>query len=312
MKKLNLVVSLPNDNSYQREQAKAARETATKFGADVRIVHADNDAVAQSQQLLEIVQSNSSRRPDAIFFEPLTATGLVRVGEAAVKAGISWVVLNSDVDYMDRLRAASNVPVFTVTRDHTEIGRVQARQFAALLPDGGTVLYIQGPATNSAAAQRTIGLESARPANIHLKQLRSQWTEESAYETVNAWLRLSTSRASSIDVVGCQYDGIAMGARKAFLDHADSSERDRWSAVPFTGVDGLPTEGQAWVKRGTLAATVISPTTTQKAIEILATAIDRGAQPPERTLIELSSYPPLDQLSAQGKRSAAQKKGAAS
>lgn len=53
MKRLRLVVSLPNDNSYQKQQAKAAIETGSRLGADVKIIHADNDAVAQSQQLLE-------------------------------------------------------------------------------------------------------------------------------------------------------------------------------------------------------------------------------------------------------------------
>ena len=96
MKKLSFVVSLPNANDYQREQAKAAAETAERLSADLRVLEADNDAVVQSQQLLEVVQSKIAR-PDAILFEPLTATALARVAEAAVAAGIAWVVLNCDV-----------------------------------------------------------------------------------------------------------------------------------------------------------------------------------------------------------------------
>lgn len=242
-----------------------------------------------------------------MLFEPLTATGLVRVGEAAVAAGIGWVVLNSDVDYLARLRQPGSVPVFGVTRDHTEIGRIQGRQFAALLPRGGTVLYIQGPATNSAAVQRTLGLDSTRPANLQIKQLRSQWTEASACQAVTAWLRLSTARASGINVVGTQYDGIARGARQAFQELADTAERDRWLDLPFTGVDGLPDEGQAWVDQGVLAATVVAPTTTQIAIQILVKTIESGKQPEERTLIELKSYPSLEKLAAQGARAASAK-----
>ncbi|HEY6185123.1 MAG TPA: hypothetical protein VIW67_22985 [Terriglobales bacterium] len=40
MKKLNLVVSLPNNNSYQQEQAKAAQEAARHFGADIQLIYA--------------------------------------------------------------------------------------------------------------------------------------------------------------------------------------------------------------------------------------------------------------------------------
>jgi ribose transport system substrate-binding protein len=307
VKKLHFVVSLPNDNSYQHEQATSARETALQLGAEVQIFHAGNDAVTQSRQVLEIVQSRSTARPDAILLEPLTTTGLVRAAEAAVSTGIGWVVLNSDVDYLDRLRGGSNVPVFSVTRDHIEIGRIQARQFAALLPRGGSILYVQGPANNSAAVQRTTGLESAKPANIQIKALRSNWEEASAYQAVNAWLRLSTNRAISIDLVGCQYDGIAQGARRAFEELPDRAERERWLRLPFTGVDGLPLEGKAWVDQGILAATVVSLTTTQVALQMVIRALGNGAQPPLRTLIELASYPAIEHLSAKTIKAAAGK-----
>ncbi len=299
MKKLKLVVSLPNENSYQLEQARVARKTAAELGVDVQILFADNDAVTQSQQVLEIVQSKSAR-PDAILFEPLSATALSRVGEAAVAVGIGWVVLNCDVEYSSALRWRSHALAFAVTRDHTEIGRIQARQFAALLPAGGTILYIQGPATSLAAVQRTIGMDSTRPANVKIKSLRSPWTEPGAYEAVTAWLRLSTSRADSIDLVGCQYDGIARGAKKAFEEHPDPEDRARWLSLPFAGVDGLPEEGQAWVDDGSLTATVIAGTTTRTAIEMAVKALRSGTQPPERTLIELRSYPPLERLSMLG------------
>jgi ribose transport system substrate-binding protein len=307
VKQLLFVVSLPSNNSYQLEQAESATKTAHRLGAEVRILNANNDAVTQSQQVLEIVQSGSGSRPDAILLEPLTTTGLVRPAEAAVAAGIGWVVLNSDVDYLNGLRSRSSVPVFCVTRDHMEIGRIQGRQFAALLPAGGTILYIQGPVNNAAAQQRTAGMESTKPGNIHVKALRSNWEEASAYRGVNAWLRLSTNRASSIDAVGCQYDGLAAGARRAFGDLPDREERERWLALPFTGVDGLASEGKAWVDQGTLAATVVSLTTTEIALQMLARAIREGAQPPLRTMIDLASYPPLEVLSSKRKKMAAGK-----
>ena len=296
MKTLKLVVSLPHENTYQNEQAHAAREAAAEAGADLTIVQANNDAVNQSQQLLDIVQTQDAK-PDAILFEPLTATALARVGEVAVTAGIAWVVLNCDVDYLPGLRSRARVPVFSVTRDHTEIGRIQGKQFAALLPSGGTVLYIQGPATSSAAAQRTNGMESTKPDNIKLKTLRSAWTEEAAYQAVSAWLRLSTSRANTVDLIGCQADGIAMGARKAFQDHLESAERELWLKKPFTGIDGLPSEGQAWVDQGTLTATVEAGTTTRVAVQMVVRALSGGTPPPERTVIEAKSYPSLEKLS---------------
>ncbi len=301
MKRLRFLVSLPNDNRYQREQAKAAKETAERFGADVDVVYAENDAVKQSQQILEIMQSKEQPAPDAILAEPLTATGLVRIAEAAASANIAWGVLNSEVDYIEKLRLRSKSPIFSVTRDHTEIGRVQGKQFNALLPKGGAVLYIQGPVNSAAAAQRTTGVESVKLASIELKTLRSQWTEANAHSVVANWLKLSTATAERIGVVGCQYDGIAMGARRAFEEVLDSTQRDRWLKLPFTGVDGLPQEGQAWVTQGILTATVVSTTTTQVAIELLVNAMQIGKQPPACTLLEATSFPPLNVLEKMGK-----------
>ena len=96
MKRLSFLVSLTNnDNDYQQEQATAAEKAARRLGIDVKIIHADNDALAQSQQLLQYVQG-SVARPDAILFEPAGGTAFPQVARAAAAAGIGWVVLNHD------------------------------------------------------------------------------------------------------------------------------------------------------------------------------------------------------------------------
>src|SRR5438445_7104821 len=41
------------------------------------------------------------------------------------------------------------------------------------------------------------------------------------------------------------------------LPISSQSERERWLALPFTGCDGMPDTGQAWVRSGLLAATVV-------------------------------------------------------
>ena len=100
MKRIKFVISLTNnDNDYQLEQAAAAEKASRQLGVDVKVIHANNDPVAQSQQLLHHVQ-DSADRPDAILFEPSGGTGFPQVARAAVAAGIGWVVLNHDVDYV--------------------------------------------------------------------------------------------------------------------------------------------------------------------------------------------------------------------
>src|ERR1041384_5305246 len=158
MKKLRFVVSLTtNDNDYQMEQAASAEETVRRLNVDVQILYAENDAIVQSQQLLKIIQSNSDAHPDGIIFEPVGGTAMPQVAKAAAAAGIGWVVLNREVDYISELRRSYKVPIFSVSSDHEEIGRIQGKQLAALLPNGGFVFLVQGPSESLAAKQRTIG-----------------------------------------------------------------------------------------------------------------------------------------------------------
>jgi ribose transport system substrate-binding protein len=305
MKRLSFVVSLTNDdNDYQQEQAAAAEKAAQRFGVDVKIVHANNDAVAQSQQLLEYVQ-NPSLRPNAILFEPCGGTAFPQVARAAAAAGIGWVVLNHEVDYVMELRRNSKVPIFAISSDHEEIGKIQGQQFAALLPNGGTVLYIEGPANSSAAKERTRGMNKTKPANIQVKSMRGNWTEESSYRTVSSWMRLRTSQETRIDLVGAQDDSMAMGAKKAF---GEISGADRWLKLPFTGCDGMPKTGQSWVRSGVLAATIYIPANTDTAIEMLIDATKNGTKLPERKVTQAQSIPSLADLAAIG--SGKQKRGA--
>ena len=303
MKKLNLLVSLTtDDNDYQIEQAASAEESARRLGAELRIIYAENDAITQSQQLLKIIQSTQGSRPDAIVFEPAGSTGLPQVAKAAASAGIGWVILNREAEYISELRSAHKVPVFSITSDHREIGRIQGRQAGALLPNGGSILYIQGPSGSDAAQQRTEGMQETKPRNVQARMLRAQWTEASSHQAVSAWLRLSTSRELAMDAIVAQDDSMAMGARKALQEITDLHQRDRWLSLPFTGCDGMPKTGQALVRSGTLAATVIVPPNAGTALEMLAKAIHTGVLPPERTFTDVRSYPPLGDLSPQLKK----------
>jgi ABC-type sugar transport system substrate-binding protein len=297
MRKLRFLVSLTNDdNDYQIEQSESAQQAARKTGVDVSIINAQNDAINQSTQLLKAVQSPKELRPDAIIFEPVGGTALPQVARAAAKEGIGWVILNRDADYIEELRKISSAAIFSISSDHVEIGRIQGRQMAALLRGGGSVLYIQGPSENSAAKERTAGMQETKPGNVQLTMLKAQWTQESSQRSVRSWLKLTTSQRAAIDLVAAQDDSMAMGARDAFKEIANEDERERWLKLPFTGCDGLPKTGQAWVKSGLLAATIYVPPNAGQAIEMLFEASQSRRMPAERVTTQATSIPALDAL----------------
>jgi ribose transport system substrate-binding protein len=297
MENLRFIVSLiTKENDYQVEQAAAAQTAARKLGVAVQILYADNDAITQSTQLLKAIQSEAALRPRAIIFEPVGGTAFPQVAQAAVNARIAWAALNREADYIPQLRRTAEVPVFSISSDHKEIGRIQGRQLAALLPNGGAILYIQGPSENSAARDRTEGLQMTAPHNVQVISLRGRWTEESAQKAVESWLRLNTLNKTQIDAVSAQNDLMAIGARKAFEGIANSADRERWLRLPFTGVDGLAKTGLAWVRTGTLAATVVVPTNAGQAVSMLAEALRAGRDVPERTFTVPESFPAIEKL----------------
>jgi ribose transport system substrate-binding protein len=297
VKKLKVVFSLTTrDNDYQMEQAANATEVAQRLGIDLQILDAENDAILQSQQLLKAIQSSTEAHPDGIIFEPVGGTAMPQVARAAAAAGIGWVVLNREVEYIAELRSAYKVPIFSISSDHEQIGRIQGNQISALLPKTGSVLLVQGPAESLAARQRTSGMYETKPADVQVKLMKANWTEAGAYKAISSWLKLSTSQQAIIDVIAAHDDSMAIGARKAFQEIADANLRSRWLKVPFLGIDGVRKTGQAWVQQGLLSATVVVPTNAGQAIELLSQALSTGTIPPAKTLTMAKSLPAVEDL----------------
>lgn len=297
MKKLRFLISLITEsNDFQLEQAATARAAARDLGVDLEVVFAEGDSITQSTQILKSIQADPVLRPSAVIVEPVGGTGLPQVAKAANAAGIGWGLLNREAEYIPGLRRGSQTPTFVVTSDHIEVGHIHAKQLAAMLPDGGSVLYILGPTESAAARDRKAGFEEACPKNMQVLSVRGKWTEESSHNSVTTWLKLGGAAKTSIRVVVAQNDAMAIGARNAFEELGDSREREKWLSLPFTGCDGLARTGQAWVRQGLLAATVITPAMAGLAVQLMAGALRTGKTMPERTVTLLESFPPIDKL----------------
>jgi ribose transport system substrate-binding protein len=142
-------------------------------------------------------------------------------------------------------------------------------------------------------------MQETKPAAIQIKAMKGMWTEASAFKAVTNWLRLSTSQQNHIDVIAAQNDAMAVGAKKALQEFAfDSTARNRWLSIPFLGCDGVPKTGQAWVRSGILAATVIAPPLAGQGLEMLVQALQTRGTPEEMTLMTPRSFPALDTLAA--------------
>jgi ribose transport system substrate-binding protein len=301
MAKLRFLVSLiTKDNDYQMEQAAAAKSAAAELGVEAEILYADNDAITQSTQVLKVIQTEPSLRPSGILIEPVGATSFPQVAKTAAGAGIGWAVLSREADYAGELRKTARTPVFSVSADQVEVGRIQGRQAAALLPRGGSVLLIQGPSISSVSRERHAGLHESLAPNMHVTSLRGRWTEESAHQSVCSWLRLIAAQRVRIDLIVAQNDAMGMGARKAIEETIVDSDRDHWLGIPITGCDGVPRTGQSWVRTGQLAATVVVPPSTGEALTLMTKALRSGGTVPEHFFTTSAPFPAIEKLAPRG------------
>ena len=141
--------------------------------------------------------------------------------------------------------------------DNYEMGRLMGEYAAQRLGGKGRVMEVMGLKGSSPAIERHNGFAAALkryPAMQVVTTLQGDWTEETAYKAVEAFLRSKAGDGQSIELVFGQNDRMAMGARKAFAEVG---------AHPlFFGIDGLPGEqgGIRLVRDSLLDATYIYPT----------------------------------------------------
>jgi len=288
MPKPKIVVALLNEEQeFQRMQATDARETAARLGLSVEIVFAESHAVLQVQQLFKWIHAPEEDRPAAIVVETVSGEGLERVAKNACAAGISWIILNRSVTYFETLRQAHpKLLVAGLGLDNLEIGHIQGKQCRKTCPGGGRVVVVQGPPDTSAAKLRLAGLNESLTAEYEVRTLAGDWTETSGEKAITGWLRLKTNEAFRPDIIAAQNDSMAMGARRAV-----SALMKDWGKVAYLGCDGLPDQGIRLVDQHQLAGTVVTPTTTGPAIELVSRWLKTGQAPPVETLLSARAYP---------------------
>jgi ABC-type sugar transport system substrate-binding protein len=289
-----IAVSLLTDKqAFQKKQAEEARNAGRRAGVEVEVVFADGHMTTQVQQLMNYVLTPPDKRPVALVLEPASADGFERVGQAAAKAGIGWIPIHCSPAYIPALkRDHPRLPIASVAVDDVEAGATQARQVKALLKNGGQIMLMQGPRGNSAATLRRQGLDRELKAQskIHtLGELHADWTQAGAEQALGAFLRMQ-SNAAKPDLIVCQNDSMALGVERILR-----TLRAAWGKVPLLGCDGMLEEGQRFVKEGLLAATVITPATAGKGVE-LATKMLAGQGSPPSVLLPVESFPPLQRI----------------
>jgi ribose transport system substrate-binding protein len=190
------------------------------------------------------------------------------------------VLLNRRAAFLDRLPYDyPKLPIFTVSPNDQEIGRVQGRQLRAALLRNARVLLARG-ASGPTAVDREVGLRSTLAGSqIRVDVLYGSWAFNAASKAFDKHFSMAARRTARLDAIACQNDEIALAAVQALERAATRLQRPELARVAIFGCDGLPDAGQRYVREGKFRATVVVPPTSGAAIRALADVFERGVRP---------------------------------
>jgi ABC-type sugar transport system substrate-binding protein len=288
-----------------KAEAERVAEELTRGGFPIRVElrYGRGDEKNQLQQIE--ADRRAPAPPDLFIVIPVNKDAVHEIlsGIVRTRDDVTCVLLHQPLTRMQNAeREAYGRRLFSVAADQREIGRIQARQLAAVLPaGGGDVLYVQGRQNSFATAQRMLGLleELPRTGGVKLNGYRvyGDWSPQSVRTAVENWTRLG-GKLEWLGAAGAQSDDMAL----ALAAHLGEQGRP----MPVIGVDGLET-GKRAVNAGTLAATVVQPLGVGHALRVyrdLVTGAPGGEPVAEDGNIVLppESYPSLDELRRRSNR----------
>lgn len=216
---------------------------------EIRMIFKDaqNDSLVQRTHLEEYISAGV----DAIIVSPKEAAPLTPPVAAAYRAGIPVIVL-------DRRVLGDEYTCF-IGADNKRIGRSAGRWIVQKLGGKGRVVELKGLMTSTPGQDRHSGFrDGIKGSEIEvIFEADMKWLEPDARQEMESAL----ARFSEIDLVYAHNDPGAHGAYLA------ARAAGRESSILFVGIDGLPHEGQVYVRQGILAASFEYPTGGREAVE---------------------------------------------
>ncbi len=218
--------------------------------------------------------------------------------ERAISKNVATVFLNRVPSWLADIRKKTQSGLVTaVAPTQRAVGELQGAQALKLSPPGGFIVLITGAAKSATAVERQRGFMDAIRGQRTICALDGRWSMQEADNTITEWFKVGAERARAIDLIVCQNDPMALGARRALDRRVRVAGRHEAAKTPIIGCDGLNDEGKAWVKDGSLTATVVLPSTTPAALDLLSRYWSTGARMDEVHL-DVESFPPLHRLHA--------------
>ena len=209
--------------------------------------NAQNDSLKQRSQMEEFINS----KVDLIIISPKEAAPLTPVVSQAMSRNIPVIVL-------DRKILGDKYTCY-ISADNKLIGKAAGNWIKEHLPKGGKLIELKGLMTSTPGQDRHSGFKAGIEGKDYktIFEADMKWLESNARQEMESAL----ARFPKIDLVFAHNDPGAHGAYLA----AKAVGREK--EITFVGIDGLPQEGQQYVKKGILSACFEYPNGGDVAIE---------------------------------------------
>ena len=249
-----------------RVQMNADIKQAAEQYPEIEVIFKDaqNDNLRQRSHVEEFISSEV----DLLIISPKEAAPLTPPVMEAFRKGIPVIVL-------DRRVLGEDYTCF-IGADNKKIGRAAGGWIVQRLGGKDRVVELKGLMTSTPGQDRHSGFrEGIRGSKLEvIFEADMKWLEPNARQEMESAL----ARFDQIDLVYAHNDPGAHGAWLAAK--AAGREKD----IVFVGIDGLPHEGQVYVRQGILEASFEYPTGGKEAIETAIAILNGNQAPKEITL----------------------------
>lgn len=249
-----------------RVQMNADIRNEAKKHPEIEVIFKDaqNDTLKQRSQMEEFIRADV----DVILISPKEAVPLTPIVAQAYEDGIPVIVI-------DRRIRGDKYTCF-IGADNKKIGKAAGEWIVERLGGEGRVIELKGLMTSTPGQDRHQGFrEGIKGSDIEIIfEADMKWLEPNARQEMESAL----ARFEDIDLVYAHNDPGAHGAYLA------AKAVDREDEIDFVGIDGLPQEGQIYVKQGVLAASFEYPTGGKEAVLTALDILNGKEVPKEITL----------------------------
>jgi len=250
-----------------RVQMNADIKQAAEQYPEIEVIFKDaqNDNLRQRSHVEEFISSEV----DLLIISPKEAAPLTPPVREAFRKGIPVIVL-------DRRVLGEDYTCF-IGADNKKIGRAAGGWIVQRLGGKDRVVELKGLMTSTPGQDRHSGFrEGIRGSKLEvIFEADMKWLEPNARQEMESAL----ARFDQINLVYAHNDPGAHGAWLAAK--AAGREKD----IVFVGIDGLPHEGQVYVRQGILEASFEYPTGGKEAIETAIAILNGNQAPKEITLV---------------------------